>query len=78
MSGVQCEFDSQSISCFIRRLELILIILFIIIIIIGTAWGDPMRQHHPEQKIDKEPVFGNARILAATSEDSQRKLREAI
>ena len=26
MSGVQCEFDSQSISCFIRRLELILII----------------------------------------------------
>lgn len=44
----------------------------------GTAWGDHMRQHHPEQKIDKEPVFGNARILAATSEDSQRKLREAI
>ena len=22
VSGVQCEFDSQSISCFIRRLEL--------------------------------------------------------
>ena len=30
MSGVQCEFDSQSISCFIRRLELILVILFMI------------------------------------------------
>ena len=28
MSGVQCEFDSQSISCFIRRLELILVIFF--------------------------------------------------
>ena len=28
MSGVQCEFDSQSISCFIRRLELILILFF--------------------------------------------------
>ena len=23
MSGVQCEFDSQSMSCFIQRLELI-------------------------------------------------------
>ena len=22
VSGVQCEFDSQSVSCFIRRLEL--------------------------------------------------------
>ena len=28
VSGVQCEFDSQSISCFIRRLELIFIIFF--------------------------------------------------
>ena len=26
MSGVQCGFDSQFISCFMRRLELILII----------------------------------------------------
>ena len=26
VSGVQCGFDHQSISCFIRRLELILII----------------------------------------------------
>ena len=34
MSGVQCEFDSQSISCFIRRLELSEIICSIIIIII--------------------------------------------
>ena len=37
-----------------------------------------MRQHHPAEKINKEPVFGNVRIIEATSEDSQRKLNEAI
>ena len=37
-----------------------------------------MRRHHPTEKLDKEPVFFNAKILAVAPEESQRKLREAI
>ena len=36
------------------------------------------RQGLPTAKIIKEPVFGNARILANTSKDSQQKMHEAI
>ena len=35
----------------------------------GTAWGDHMRRHHPTEKLDKEPVFFNAKILAVAPED---------
>ena len=44
----------------------------------GTAWGDHMCRHHPTEKLDKEPVFFNANILAVAPGESQRKLREAI
>ena len=42
-----------------------------------TAWGEHMREKHPEVDINKEPVF-TAKILATVEMETKRKIREAI
>ena len=44
----------------------------------NTPWGEHMRTHHPREVVSKEPVFGDALILAQTERDITRKVREAV
>ena len=46
--------------------------------IMNTPWGEHMRAYHPEEFVVKESAFRNAVILAQTTGDVMRKVREAV